>query len=140
MEIVGNKLTINIPSGMEIDIENSDFVNGIIKFKPTYNNIIETLGINSFTEILIHKDYEDRLQAVAQLQNIAKYYNGNWRPNRENYIESKYEIEYAPVNGYYIAKSKVVNNGAICFKNEKDAIAVINNPNFRDILDEVFKN
>lgn len=33
MEIKDNKLTINIPYGMEIDVENSDLKTGIIKFK-----------------------------------------------------------------------------------------------------------
>lgn len=33
MEIKDNKLTINIPEGMEIDIENSDLKAGVIKFK-----------------------------------------------------------------------------------------------------------
>lgn len=33
MEIKDNKLTINIPDGMEIDVENCDFNAGVIKFK-----------------------------------------------------------------------------------------------------------
>lgn len=33
MEIKDNKLTINIPDGMKIDVENSDFESGVIKFK-----------------------------------------------------------------------------------------------------------
>lgn len=33
MENVGSKLTINIPRGMEIDVENSDFNAGVIAFK-----------------------------------------------------------------------------------------------------------
>ena len=33
MEIKNNQLTIDIPKGMEIDLENSDLVKGIIKFR-----------------------------------------------------------------------------------------------------------
>ena len=33
MEIKDNQLTINIPDGMKIDVENSDFESGVIKFK-----------------------------------------------------------------------------------------------------------
>lgn len=33
MEIKNNQLTIDIPEGMEIDLENSDLAKGIIKFK-----------------------------------------------------------------------------------------------------------
>ena len=33
MEIKDNKITINIPDGMEIDVENSDLKTGVIKFK-----------------------------------------------------------------------------------------------------------
>ena len=32
MEIKNNQLTIDIPEGMEIDVEDSDLTNGIIKF------------------------------------------------------------------------------------------------------------
>ena len=42
MEIKNNQLTIDIPKGMEIDIENSDFTKGVIKFRYkyiTYNDI-----------------------------------------------------------------------------------------------------
>lgn len=38
MEIVGNKLTINIPRGMEIDVENSDLKTGVIMFKKKFIN------------------------------------------------------------------------------------------------------
>lgn len=34
MEIKDNKLIIDIPKGMEIDTENSNLAEGIIKFKP----------------------------------------------------------------------------------------------------------
>lgn len=33
MEIKNNQLTIDIPKGMEIDMENSYFAKGIVKFR-----------------------------------------------------------------------------------------------------------
>lgn len=41
MEIKDNKLTIDIPEGMEIDIETCDLENGIIKFKKKKINYID---------------------------------------------------------------------------------------------------
>lgn len=51
MEIKDNKLTINIPEGMEIDTENSDFKAGVIKFKKkelTYKDIQDSRQISYF--------------------------------------------------------------------------------------------
>ena len=48
MEIKNNQLTIDIPEGMEIDLENSDLAKGIVKFKPknlTYEYILHTYAI-----------------------------------------------------------------------------------------------
>lgn len=42
MEIKDNKLIIDIPKGMEIDVKNTDLTKGIVKFKPkniTYNDV-----------------------------------------------------------------------------------------------------
>ena len=70
--------------------------------------------------------------------NIAKYYNGDWKPNWNNLNDCKYHIIYS--NGTY-----AVDYGYICiysniyFKNREDAQAVIDNPNFRNILDTIYK-
>ena len=48
MEIKNSQITIDIPEGMEIDIENSDFTKGVIKFKSkyiTYDDIEKTLHL-----------------------------------------------------------------------------------------------
>lgn len=39
-----------------------------------------------------------------------------------------------------ITSSSVYNEGAIYFKNKEDAQAVIDNPNFRSILDAIYKD
>lgn len=45
MEIKNNQLTIDIPEGMEIDIENSDLAKGIIRFKRKWLTIEEMYNL-----------------------------------------------------------------------------------------------
>ena len=144
MEIKNNQLTIDISEGMEIDLENSDLVNGIIKFKKkqlTYNTIFSTLGITTFSCNSVSNEYTSKLEAIAKLMNIANYYNSDWKPNWSKQSEHKYHIIYDNNNNTYTVDyniSFVFNN--IYFKNREDAIAVINNPNFKNILDNIYKN
>ena len=142
MEIKNNQLTINIPKGMEIDTENSSLAEGIIKFKSkciTYSKIINSFNSITNTNIYIHSSDTKALKAIAQLMNIAKYYNRDWKPNWSDKNEYKYFIIYKDdiykVDYYW---ATISNN--IYFKNKKDAQAVIDNPNFRDILDAIYKN
>ena len=139
MEIKNNQLTIDIPEGMEIDLENSDLAKGIVKFKKkdiTYDDILQ---VTDSVKLIVSTYCIDKILAISQLMNIAKYYNGDWKPNWNNLNDCKYHIIYS--NGTY-----AVDYGYICiysniyFKNREDAQAVINNPNFRDILDAVYKN
>jgi hypothetical protein len=44
MEIKNNQLTIDIPEGMEIDLENSDLAKGIIKFRDKWITIAEIVA------------------------------------------------------------------------------------------------
>ena len=142
MEIKNNQLTIDIPEGMEIDTENSSLAEGIIKFKSkciTYSKIINSFNSITNTNVYIHSSDTKALKAIAQLMNIAKYYNGDWKPNWSDPSEYKYFIVYN--NNTYIVDynwNSIYNK--IYFKNKKDAQAVIDNPNFRDILDAIYKN
>lgn len=82
MEIKNNQLTIDIPEGMEIDTENSSLAEGIIKFKSkciTYSKIINSFNSITNTNVYIHSSDTKALKAIAQLMNIAKYYNGDWK-------------------------------------------------------------
>ena len=84
MEIKNNQLTIDIPEGMEIDTENSSLAEGIIKFKSkyiTYSKIINSFNSMTNTNVYIHSSDTKALKAIARLMNIAKYYNGDWKPN-----------------------------------------------------------
>ena len=143
MEIKNNQLTIDIPKGMEIDTENSDFTKGIIKFKldgNTYANIEKILSIkNTSTSITVSKNNKHKLLAIDKLMNIARYYNKDWQPNW-NEGELKYFIVLNHCsNTYGIDYDQNYNSDVVYFKNKKDAQSVIDNPNFREIIDTIYK-
>lgn len=143
MEIKNNQLTIDIPKGMGIDLENSDLAKGIVKFKKkdvTYDDILQAYATD-FGGIGVPNHCIDKILAISQLMNIAKYYNGDWKPNWRSLTESKYYIYYSTRSNTYgvsnTSSSKYIN---VYFRLYKDAKAVIDNPNFRDILDAIYKN
>lgn len=141
MEIKNNQLTIDIPEGMEIDLENSDLAKGIVKFKKkdiTYDDILQSYATD-FGGIRVPNHCIDKILAISQLMNIAKYYNEDWEPDWNNQDEYKYSIVYSR-DTYKVDYSWRTIFSSIYFKNKKDAQAVIDNPNFRSILDAVYKN
>lgn len=157
------EIKINVPKGYEIDKENSTFE--CIKFKLikkefTYEDVAEELFDNTYyytnrygeivttTELITTEDKNnattkkqlEKLLALNQIFNIAKYYNRK-NPKEENkiyYINfDKRNLEYF-IQGY---TSSIVVRGLIpIFNNKEDAKAVIDNPNFREILDLVYKS
>lgn len=143
MEIKDNKLIIDIPQGMEIDTENSNFAEGIIKFKPkciTYDDIFNSFDSIACINVSVHSSNINKLTAMAQLMNIAKYYNGDWKPKWRDYGEQKNFIYYNYFqNEYNITADYRSKNSNAYFKNVADAQAVIGNPNFRCILDAIYK-
>lgn len=142
MEIKNNQLTIDIPEGMEIDTENSSLAEGIIKFKSksiTYSKIINSFNSITNTNVYIHSSDTKVLKAIAQLMNIAKYYNGDWKPDWSNPSEYKYFIVYNN-NTYIVDYNWTSIYNRIYFKNKKDAQSVIDNPNFKAILNVIYKN
>lgn len=145
MEIKNNQLTIEIPEGMEIDTENSSLAEGIIKFKPkyiTYSKIINSFNSITNTNVYIHSSDTKKLKALAQLMNIARYYNKDWEPHWKDLNETKYYIRYSnsfnDTPAYEVDWNQGTTPTGICFKNKEDAQSVINNPNFRIILNTVF--
>ena len=143
MEIKNNQLTIEIPEGMEIDLENSDLTKGIVKFKKhdiTYNDILQACPTN-FGGLRVRTHCMDKILAISQLMNIAKYYNGDWKPDWNNVKEDKYHIMYSNnMDIYRVDFNNSFTLSTIYFKNKEDAIAVINNPHFKNILDNIYKN
>ena len=142
-EIKNNQLTIDIPEGMEIDTENSDLANGIIKFKTksvTYNDVYNELNDTNIT-VNTYFGNEIKLRALIKLMNIAKYYNNDWQPNWSNSKENKYCIKFDyHKDRFYVDYNNSIGAGDVFFKNSEDARAVINNPNFKSILNIIYKN
>ena len=163
MEIKNNQLIIDIPEGYEIDKENSTFE--CIKFKPiekylTYKEVAEKLNkdtcffiakgeIQSYAQYAsydnpgVANSYRqiEKILAINQLMNIAKYYNGDWKPNWSNSKENKFCIKFDyHKDRLYVDYNNSIGAGDVFFKNSEDARTVINNPNFRDILDTIYKN
>ena len=145
MEIKDNQLTINIPDGMKIDVENCDLKNGIIKFKKKelrYEDIENSLDLEgNRTGIPVDDNNAFKLCATDRLMNIARYYNGDWKPDWKNPDSLKFSIWYDTLREKYDIEycgGSVRND--VYFKNKNDAQAAIDNPNFRKILDAIFKN
>lgn len=140
--MLDNKLIIDIPKGMEVDIEKSDLKVGIIAFKKrpfSYEDVISTLidrGLSPVVANVTNSNVE-KIVALDKLMDIAKCYNGDWKPDC-NSNEHKYNI--MRTREYGITSCSSYNEGAIYFKNKEDAQAVIDNPNFRSILDAIYKD
>lgn len=144
MEIKNNQLTIEIPEGMEIDLENSNLAKGIVKFKKkdiTYENVEDALKLGkNCKSIIINESNASKLVALSKLMNIARYYNKDWKPDWYSYA-SKFSISFNHTSRKYIVDSSDCRtSGNALFKRSEDAQAVIDNPNFRDILDAIYKD
>lgn len=140
----------DLPKGYEIDKERSDLSKGIIKFKNKWLTL-EQLYKN-YKNRAYHFVYRDsikdfsnnKLVAIANLMDIASYFNKCW-----DYDFIKGDIGYMIVYDatmteprYIVRKFDSVIKayyGNPIFKNKADAQYVIDNPNFRDILDSIFK-
>lgn len=142
MEIKNNQLTIDIPEGMEIDLENSNLAKGIVRFRSKWITIAEIAAREClYSSITVSASTRKKIIAISNLMDIAKYFNGDWKPDWRSLMESKYYIYYSTrSNTYGVANTSNTNYGNIYFRLYEDAKAVIDNPNFRDILDAIYKN
>lgn len=155
------EIKIEITKGYEIDKENSTFE--CIKSKTkniTYEEICNNLfkercgyftdsNGNIIEDMLLEETYTDttnapnkkqleRLLALNRLMNIAYYYNGKQYMRVGHYIGyDKLEDRYF-VNNSDNAFTQKAGMAAL-FIFAKDAQAVIDNPNFRSILDTLCK-
>lgn len=144
-----NDLHVECPKGYSIDVEHSDLSKGIIKFKNdniTLEDIPciirDDIKINGFiSKSSTYYNYLRKLKSIATLIDIANYYNKDWKPNWNNNVENKYFIVFdCNKNCYSIGYKYETNSGNIFFKNEEDAQAIIDNPNFKYILDAIYKD
>lgn len=139
-----NQLTIDIPEGMEIDLENSDLAKGIIRFKnkkTTYVDVEDALNlVGNLTAVAADVNNVPKLSAINKLMNIARYYNKDWEPDWDSFA-SKFSISFNHTSRKYIVDSSDSRiSGNVLFERPEDAQAVIDNPNFRDILDAIYKD
>lgn len=142
MEIKDNKLVLDIPKGMEVDVEKSDLKAGIIAFKKkeiSYADVLSALAGKGVcpADIKVPEMIAGKIIALARLMTIAKYYNGDWKPD---WNSQEYKHNIMRTSEYGITSCGNYNEGAIYFKNKEDAQAVIDNPNFRSILDAIYKD
>ena len=142
MVIIDNKLVLNIPKGMEVDVEKSDLKAGIIAFKKklfSYEDVIATLIDRGLSPVVANVTNSNvkKIVALDKLMTIAKYYNGDWKPD---WNSQEYKHNIVRTSEYGITSCGNYNEGAIYFKNKEDAQAVIDNPNFRSILDAIYKD
>lgn len=155
------ELKVQAPEGYEIDKENSTFE--YIKFKPikkdiTYKDVcnailknktnyyIDTSGriedsildTNAYDKNnTTNKKQLERLLALNQLLNIAEYYN------KQHGIGIITTIMYDNVNQVYSVtntSTMYIYGIKVVFNRKEDAQAVIDNPNFREILDTIYKD
>ncbi len=140
--MLDNKLVIDIPKGMEVDVEKSDLKAGIIAFKKkeiSYADVLSALAGKGVcpADIKVPEMIAGKIIALARLMTIAKYYNGDWKPD---WNSQEYKHNIMRTSEYGITSCGNYNEGAIYFKNKEDAQAVIDNPNFRSILDAIYKD
>lgn len=143
MEIKDNKMIINIPSGMEIDVENSNLKEGIIKFRNKDIDYVDVcISLNTLeSPIIVSNTNWEKIKAISQLMDIADYYNKGWKPNWNNGSEIKFYISFDTKSSFYgVRCGYIVSCHIVYFKNRKDAQAVIDNPNFREILDKIYES
>ena len=151
-------IEFDLPKGYVIDKEHSDLDKGIIRFKSKWlnleqmYNVVKATNYNTYlSEIKDSTDdktceVREKLIALANLIDIARYFNGDWN-YRTRGDNCGYMIAYDKTrtidDGYqvvHINSDTDMYFGNIIFKNEADAQEVIDNPNFRDILNAIYKN
>lgn len=146
----------DLPNGYVIDKDNSDLDKGIIRFKRKWLSLEQLYKLakdnNYHTYLSEIKDFtgyktcevREKLIALANLMDIARYFNGNWKYDITKEVVGYSIAYYKFVEAPHYSVCKIENSvytyyGNPVFKNEADAQYVIDNPNFRDILDKIFK-
>lgn len=164
------ELKIQAPEGYEIDKENStlerirfkpvkkgitytNVCNSIFNHNPPYpkagyyidNGGYVSLGPYYGRDCLCRKSNAtnrkqlERILALNQLLNIAEYYNKiHPKQNHTQYYVIKNDKNWYDIVEYEWLRY-ILGVGAL-FNRKEDAQAVIDNPNFREILDTVYKN
>lgn len=130
------------------DVCNTMFVNGGTYFTSDYGYIRQGVLPDWANKVLPNKNIAtnkkqlEKLLALNQLLNIAEYYNKLHTKHNNCYL---YYISFEKLYGYsvrphYIENDWLNSNSVVAFFNKQaDAQAVIDNPNFREILNIIYK-
>lgn len=159
------EVKIEIPQGYEIDNEKSTLE--CIKFKPikkdiTYNDVarsimggnqyfihgsgkifptLDSLKMNCCSDKnnATNRKQLKRILALNQLLNIAEYYNA-LNSNKTNWLFC-ITLNYHTCNYVVITYNSLPTLFGVIplFNRKEDAQAIIDNPNFREILDTIYK-
>ena len=116
--MLDNKLVIDIPKGMEVDVEKSDLKAGIIAFKKkeiSYADVLSALAGKGVcpADIKVPEMIAGKIIALARLMTIAKYYNGDWKPD---WNSQEYKHNIMRTSEYGITSCGNYNEGAIYFQ------------------------
>ena len=114
-----NYLKIDTPEEMEIDVENSDLSNGIIKFRKKvvlYTDIVNHLKKNNKLQYPTSPANTDdmeqsslnRIDAIGMLLNTAKYLNGNWEPDFNKYFTDHLNTSKWYITSYHQLKKSTL--------------------------------
>ena len=134
------EVKIQVPEGYEIDKENSTF--DCIKFKPiknvlTYEDVIHKLNddaIGVYTSLprtfITSSKQSEKLLAINKMMNVAKYLNGEWRPDWEKRCDTgiKYFIAKTSSDELTICNIQWTNDINVFFKSynlAKQAIEIL---------------
>lgn len=139
----------DLPNGYVIDKDNSDLDKGIIRFKRNWLSIKEVYdALFEHKEVTYRQNLKDfsniKMLAIANLMDIARYFNGDWNYSTKC-NDMGYSIAYddSTKEPCYLTRTENPDTdiyyGNVVFKNEADAQYIIDNPNFRDIIDVIFK-
>lgn len=139
----------DLPNGYVIDKDNSDLDKGIIRFKRNWLSIEEVYDALFEREKVTYrqnlKDFSNiKMLAIANLMDIARYFNGDLNYSTKcNDIGYSIAYDDSTKEPCYLTRTENPDTdiyyGNVVFKNEADAQYIIDNPNFRDILNEIFK-
>lgn len=145
-----------LPKDYVIDKEHSDLDKGIIRFKNKWLTLEQMYNVAKATNYHTYlseikdstadKSYtvRNKLIALANLMDITNYFNGGWEYDVTEEVVGYSIAYYKFVEKPHYSVCKLDNSvytyyGSPVFKNEADAQYVIDNPNFKDILDKIFK-
>jgi hypothetical protein len=141
------ELKIEAPEGYEVDWDNSSKDTIRFKKKTEYRTVAEKLFLNKQTYFIsvngaicscLLKEYPSKannatskqqlkqILALNKLMNVAKYLNGDWEPNWNNYNTTKWFIFFDHDKKEIQTRSwYIINPGCVYFKSEELALQAI---------------